>query len=78
MKMPTFPSPRSTPRLFAVMLVAALAGCATVSPPPQKSDAAKVSPPSLPGTETISGDDLRNTGRTDNAQALRALSPIFH
>lgn len=77
MKMPTFVYPRSTPRLFAVMLVAALAGCATVSPPPQKSDAANVSPP-LPGTETISGDDLRNSGRTDNAQALRALSPIFH
>ncbi|MGO9512398.1 MAG: hypothetical protein ACLP2F_01990 [Steroidobacteraceae bacterium] len=62
-----------------MMLVVALCGCATVSPPPQKqkSDTANASPP-LPGTQTISGDDLRNNGRTENAEALRALSPIFH
>jgi hypothetical protein len=67
-------------RLAAVVLAAALAGCATASatlPQKQKSESANASPP-LPGTQTISGDDLRNNGRTDNAEALRALSPIFH
>jgi len=30
------------------------------------------------GTLTITGDDLKQTGRADLSDALRASSPIFH
>jgi hypothetical protein len=59
------------------MLAVGLCGCATVSPPLQKADSANASPP-LPGTQIITEEEIKNTGRTENGVALRALSPIFH
>jgi hypothetical protein len=35
------------------------------------------SPPTT-GTVTITGDELKQTGRTDLSDALRASLPIFH
>lgn len=79
MKMPTYVHARSTPRLLALMLAVSMCGCATVSQAPQKqkAESANASPP-LPGTQIIPGEDLRDNGRTNNDESLRALSPIFH
>jgi hypothetical protein len=69
MKMPTF--------LLAISAALTLCGCATVSQPPHESDSARVSPPP-PGTQTISGEDIKKSGRPNTDDALRSLSPIFH
>lgn len=62
---------------YATMLALALSGCATMSRAPlAKSPTA---PANLtPGITSISGDELRQSGRTNTADALRATSPIFH
>jgi hypothetical protein len=51
------------------MIVLALSACATVTSPPRHAPA---------GTVTITGDDLKQTGRTELPDALRASSPLFH
>jgi hypothetical protein len=49
------------------IIVLALSACATVTSPPQ-----------TPGTVTITGEELKQTGRTELPDALRASSPLFH
>ena len=60
------------------MIVLALSACATVTSPPQHKSAGMSGPPQSPGTVTITGDELKQTGRTELPDALRALSPLFH
>ena len=64
-------------RLLATALLLAVAGCATVAPAPLAHSRAAASN-LTPGITSISGDELRQTGRTNTADALRASSPIFH
>jgi hypothetical protein len=52
------------------MMVFVLPACTTISPPARFE-------PRL-DTLSISGDELKQTGRTDLSDALRASSPIFH
>jgi hypothetical protein len=59
---------------FPMMLV--LCGCATAPSPPVSAAASR--PPPAPGTLTVTGEELKQTGRTDLADALRMSSPIFH
>ena len=60
------------------LIVLALSACATVTPPRQHAAAGmSESLPTL-GTVTITGDDLKQTGRADLSDALRASLPIFH
>jgi hypothetical protein len=65
-------------KLSFSLIVVALSACATVTPPPQHAPAGIVESPSNPGTVTITGDQLKQTGRTELSDALRASSPIFH
>jgi len=60
------------------MIVLALSACATVTPPPQHVSAGMSQAPQTPGTVTITSDELKQTGRTELPDALRALSPLFH
>ena len=53
------------------MMVLALPACATIAPPAQHE-------PTAIGTLSITGDELKQTGRTELSDALRASSPIFH
>ena len=76
MKMPTFVYPRGIRQLLTLTFAVALCACATTSAP-QKSDIESASTP-LTVAQTFSGEDMINSGRTHNADALRALSPIFH
>ena len=63
--------------LFCLTILA-LSACATVTPPRQHAAAGmSESLPTL-GTVTITGDDLKQTGRADLSDALRASWPIFH
>jgi len=60
------------------LIVLALSACATVTPPRQHAAAGmSESLPTL-GTVTITGDELKRTGRMELSDALRASSPIFH
>jgi hypothetical protein len=63
-------------KILLSLTVLALSACETVTPQPQRA-ATSQSPPT-PGTLTISGDELRRTGRIELPDALRASSPIFH
>jgi hypothetical protein len=63
-------------KLLLSLTVLALCACATVAPQPKPVGTSK-SPPT-PGTLTISGDELRQTGRIELPDALRVSSPIFH
>jgi uncharacterized protein YceK len=65
-------------KLLFSMTVIALSACATVASPTQPKPAAVSQPPKTLGTVTISGDELKQTGRTELSDALRASSPIFH
>ena len=76
MKMPTFVYPRGTQQLLTLTFALALCACATTSLP-QKPDGESASLP-LTVAQTFSGEDMINSGRTHNADALRSLSPIFH
>jgi hypothetical protein len=50
------------------MMVLALPACTTLAPPA----------PLVPvATRSITGDELKQTGRTEISDALRASSPIF-
>jgi hypothetical protein len=59
------------------LTVLALSACATVTPPRPHAAGMSGSPPT-PGTVTITGDELKQTGRPELADALRASLPIFH
>ena len=63
--------------LFSLIVIA-LSACATGTPPRQHAPAGMGEPPATPGTVTITGDELKQTGRTELSDALRASSPIFH
>jgi hypothetical protein len=60
------------------VLVLALSACATATSPRQHEHAGMSESPGTPGTVTITGDDLRQSGRTELPDALRASSPLFH
>jgi hypothetical protein len=62
-------------KLLFSLTVLALSACATVAPP---MAAGKSERTPTPGTLTISGDELQQTGRIELPDALRASSPIFH
>jgi hypothetical protein len=59
------------------MMVLALPAC-TIEPPAQLEPAAMNESTQTPGTLSIAGDELKQTGRTELSDALRASSPIFH
>lgn len=63
-------------KLLLSLTVLALSACATVTPRPMAAGTSE-SPPT-PGTLTISGEELKQTGRIELPDALRASSPIFH
>ena len=65
-------------KLLFSLIVLALYGCATVTPPRQPAPSAMSDSPATSGTVTISADELKRTGRTELSDALRAASPIFH
>ena len=65
-------------KLLFSLIVLALCACATVTPPRQHEPAGMSESTVTPGTVTITGDELKQTGRTDLSDALRASSPIFH
>jgi uncharacterized lipoprotein YmbA len=60
---------------FVVVLV--LSACATSTTPLQYAPAPTNESRATPLT-IISGDELKQTGRADLSDALRASSPIFH
>jgi hypothetical protein len=60
------------------MMVLALSACATITPSAQLEPAATPESTQTLGTLSISGDELKQTGRTELSDALRASSPIFH
>jgi hypothetical protein len=62
-------------KLLFCLVVIALSACATVTRPQAP---AGTSASAAPGTMTITGDELKQTGRPDLSGALRASSPIFH
>jgi hypothetical protein len=64
-------------KLLFSLIVVALSACATATPPRQSAPVAIAESPN-PGTVTITGDQLKQTGRTELSDALRASSPIFH
>jgi hypothetical protein len=65
-------------KLLFLAAVLALSACATNAPPrPHAPDGVSASP-AIPFTLTISGDELKQTGRAELSDALRAASPIFH
>jgi hypothetical protein len=63
--------------LFCLIAVA-LSACATVTPPRPSAAAGMSESPRTPGTATITRDELKQTGRMELSDALRATSPIFH
>jgi hypothetical protein len=65
-------------KLLLSLIVLALSACATATPPRQQAPAGMSESPATPGTATISGDELKQSGRTELTDALRALSPIIH
>jgi hypothetical protein len=52
------------------MMVLALPACTTIAPRTHLK-------PATLGTFSISGDELKQTGRSELSDALRASSPIF-
>jgi hypothetical protein len=62
--------------LFSVV-VFALSACATTAPR-QHAPAGLNEAPAKAGTVTITGEELKQTGRVDLADALRASSTVFH
>jgi len=63
---------------FFSMMVLALPACTTIAPPARLAPATMSEPILTPGTLSITGDELKQTGRTALSDALRASSPIFH
>ena len=65
-------------KMLFSLTVLTLSACATVTSPRQHEPAGMSESPATTGTVTITGDELKRTGRTDLSDALRASSPIFH
>jgi hypothetical protein len=65
-------------KLLFCLIVLALSACATVTPPRQHAAVDMSESMPTPGTVTITGDELKQTGRMELSDALRATSPIFH
>jgi hypothetical protein len=65
-------------KLLFSLIVLALSACATVPSVPQPKPAGVSESARTLGTVTITGDELKRTGRTELSDALRASSPIFH
>jgi hypothetical protein len=61
---------------FFSLMVLALPACTTTAPPVRLQPAA-TSESQAPGTLSITGDELKQTGRTELSDALRLSSPIF-
>jgi hypothetical protein len=59
-------------------IAVALSACATVSPPREHGTGGVSEQRATLGTQTITRDQLNQTGRTDLSEALRMFSPIFH
>jgi hypothetical protein len=59
------------------MMVLALPACTTIVPPARLEPAAASESTRTPGTLRITGDELKQTGRTELSDALRLSSPIF-
>lgn len=64
-------------KLFIPLILLALSACATVTTQPNVPAAASAAPANA-GTVTITGNELKSTGRPELGDALRASSPIFH
>ena len=60
------------------MMVLALPACTTIAPPAQHERAPTSESTQSLGTLSVTGDELKETGRTELSDALRASSPIFH
>lgn len=65
-------------KLLFFVVVLALSACATITTPLQYAPAAMSESRATPLMITISGDELKQTGRAELSDALRASSPIFH
>jgi hypothetical protein len=65
-------------KLTFFLVALSLSACATVTTPRQLGPTSMNVPPTTPFMLTITGDELKQTGRTDMSEALRASSPIFH
>ena len=63
--------------LFPLIAIA-LSACATVSPPREHGAEGVSEQRAALGIQTITRDQLNQTGRTDLSEALRISSPIFH
>jgi hypothetical protein len=63
-------------RILFSMTVFAMTACATVVPQPKPAGTSESQ--QAPVTLTITGADLKQTGRMELSDALRASSPIFH
>jgi hypothetical protein len=63
--------------LFSMMILT-MSACTTVRPPASLEPSAGSKSTRTLGTSMISGDELKQTGRTELSAALRASSPIFH
>jgi len=59
-----------------LFMIVFLTACAT-APPPQHKPAGTSELPGTAGSVSITGDELRRTGRTELGDAMRASSPIF-
>jgi hypothetical protein len=62
-------------KLLLSLTIFAFSACATVAPHAKTPGAGEA--PLTPGKLTISGDELRQTGRIELPDALRASSPLF-
>jgi hypothetical protein len=65
-------------KLSFSLIVLALSACATTTAPRQHAPAGMSESPPAPGTITITGDQLKQTGRMELSDAMRASSTIFH
>ena len=59
-------------------IAVALSACAAVTPPHEHGTEGVSEQRATLGTQTITRDQLNQTGRTDLSEALRMSSPIFH
>jgi hypothetical protein len=63
--------------LFSLMFPA-LSACTTLTPATRPEPASIATSTQTLGTFSLTGDELKQTGRTELSDALRASSPIFH
>jgi hypothetical protein len=78
MKWTTSLATKDLPKLLAGTVLLMLSACMSLTPQTKKSENANDATRASPGTITITGDQMKDSGRTNNDAALRALSPVFH